>query len=167
MDFFLAAIGLVILTPLFLVVALFQMIGGIRPIFSIDDRVGRHGKIFGLVEFNRGNGDNKIGQLIVSSRIYKLPQLLNVLIGSLSLVGPRAESKQTVEQLRSKIRFYNRRFMIRPGMTGPAQLKVYKKVSDEMRENDFRQDLFYLENMSLIFDLRIIIRAFIKLIVRR
>ena len=57
--------------------------------------------------------------------------------------------------------------MIRPGMTGWAQLKVFKSVSDEMREEDFRQDLFYLENMSLIFDLRIIIRALIKLIVRR
>jgi UDP-GlcNAc:undecaprenyl-phosphate GlcNAc-1-phosphate transferase len=167
MDFFLSAISLVILTPLFLLVAFIQMIGGIRPIFSIDDRVGRHGKIFGLVEFNRGEENNKIGQLILSSRIYKLPQLLNVLIGSLSLVGPRAETKETVGRSRSQIQFYNRRFMIRPGMTGWAQLKVFKIVTDEMREDDFRQDLFYLENMSLIFDLRILIRALIKLIVRR
>jgi len=167
MDFILSAISLLILSPLFLLVALTQMIGGIRPIFSIDDRVGRHGKIFGLVEFNRGEEDNKIGQLILTSRIYKLPQLLNVLIGSLSLVGPRAETKETVEKSRSRIRFYNRRFMIRPGMTGWAQLKVFKVVTEEMREDDFRQDLFYLENMSLIFDLRIIIRAMIKLVVRR
>ena len=114
-----------------------------------------------------GEEDNKIGQLIVTSRIYKLPQLLNVLFGSLSLVGPRAETKETVEKSRSRIRFYNRRFMIRPGMTGWAQLKVFKVVTEEMREDDFRQDLFYLENMSLIFDLRIIIRAMIKLVVRR
>jgi UDP-GlcNAc:undecaprenyl-phosphate GlcNAc-1-phosphate transferase len=167
LDFILAGVSLLILSPLFLLVALIQMIGGIRPIFSIDDRVGRHGKIFGLVEFNRGDDDNKIGQLILTSRIYKLPQLINVVIGSLSLVGPRAETKETVENLRSKIRFYNRRFMIRPGMTGWAQLKVYKVVTDEMREDDFRQDLFYLENMSLIFDFRILIRALIKLIVRR
>jgi lipopolysaccharide/colanic/teichoic acid biosynthesis glycosyltransferase len=167
LDFILSAVSLVILTPLFLLVALIQMIGGIRPIFSIDNRVGRHGKIFGLVEFNRGEEGNKIGQMIVSSRIYKLPQLLNVFIGSLSLVGPRAETKETVERFRSEIRFYNRRFMIRPGMTGSAQLKVLKVVTDEMREDDFRQDLFYLENMSLIFDLRIIIRALIKLIIRR
>jgi UDP-GlcNAc:undecaprenyl-phosphate GlcNAc-1-phosphate transferase len=167
MDFFLSVLSLVILAPLFLLVALVQMIGGIRPIFSIDDRVGRHGKIFGLVEFNRGEENNRIGNLIVSSRIYKLPQLINVLVGSLSLVGPRAENKETVEKFRAKIRFYNRRFMIRPGMTGWAQLKVFKSVTDEMREEDFRQDLFYLENMSLIFDLRIIIRALIKLIVRR
>ena len=57
--------------------------------------------------------------------------------------------------------------MIRPGMTGWAQLKVIKVVTEEMREEDFRQDLFYLENMSLIFDLRIIIRAMIKIVVRR
>jgi len=167
MDFILAAVSLAILSPLFLLVALVQMVAGIRPIFSIDDRVGRNGKIFGLVEFNRGEKDNRIGQLIVNSRIYKLPQLLNVLIGSLSLVGPRAETKATVENLRLRIRFYNRRFMIRPGMSGWAQLKVLTTVTEEMMEEDFRQDLFYLENMSLIFDLRIIIRALIKLIIRR
>jgi lipopolysaccharide/colanic/teichoic acid biosynthesis glycosyltransferase len=167
MDFILAAVSLLMLVPLFLLVAVIQMIGGIRPIFAIDNRIGRHGKIFGLVEFNRGEEDNKIGQLIISSRIYKLPQLLNVLIGSLSLVGPRAETKETVENLRSKIRFYNRRFMVRPGMTGWAQLKIFNIVTDKMREDDFRQDLFYLENMSLIFDLRIIIRALIKLVVRK
>jgi lipopolysaccharide/colanic/teichoic acid biosynthesis glycosyltransferase len=99
--------------------------------------------------------------------MYKLPQLLNVVIGSMSLVGPRAETKETVEKLRSKTRFYNRRFMVRPGMTGWAQLKVLNIVTDEMREDDFRLDLFYLENMSLIFDLRIIIRAMIKLVFRR
>ena len=167
MDFFLASIGLTILIPLFLIVALVQMLAGIRPIFAIDNRVGKNGKIFGLVEFNRGDDDNKVGRLLVSSRIYKLPQLLNVVMGSLSLVGPRAEQKNMVEYLRSRIRFYNRRFMIRPGMTGWAQLKVVNIITDEMREADFAQDLFYLENMSLSFDLRIIIRAIVKLIFRR
>ena len=78
-----------------------------------------------------------------------------------------AISKEMVEKLRSRIRFYNRRFMIRPGMTGWAQLKVIESVNEAMREEDFGQDLFYLENMSLIFDLRIIIRAIVKLIFRR
>jgi lipopolysaccharide/colanic/teichoic acid biosynthesis glycosyltransferase len=167
MDFFLAVIGLSSLVPLFLVVALIQMLAGIRPIFSINDRVGKNGKIFGLVEFNRGDDENKVGQLLVFTRIYKLPQLLNVLMGSVSLVGPRAETKETVEHLRLRIRFYNRRFMIRPGMTGWAQLRIIKVVNEETRETDFSHDLFYLENMSLIFDLRIIIRAIIKLIFRR
>lgn len=166
MDFFLSVFALTVLIPLFLVVALIQMLAGIRPIFAIDNRVGRNGKIFGLVEFNRGENDNRVGQLLVSSRIYKLPQLLNVVMGSLSLVGPRAESKEMVEKLRLRIRFYNRRFLIRPGMTGWAQLKVIKDITEDMREEDFAQDLFYLENMSLIFDLRIIIRAIIKLILR-
>jgi UDP-GlcNAc:undecaprenyl-phosphate GlcNAc-1-phosphate transferase len=167
MDFFLSLIGLTILIPLFLIVALVQMLAGIRPIFLIDNRVGKNGKIFGLVEFNRGDDENKVGRLLVTSRIYKLPQLMNVVIGSLSLVGPRAEPKNIVEHLRSRIRFYNRRFMIRPGMTGWAQLKVLNIVTDEMREADFAQDLFYLENMSLAFDMRIIIRAIVKLIFRR
>ena len=167
MDFFFALIGLTILIPLFLIVALVQMLSGIRPLFLVDDRVGRYGKIFGLVEFNRGTAHNKVGKLLVSSRIYKLPQLLNVLMGSLSLVGPRAETKNMVEHLRLRIRFYNRRFMIRPGITGWAQLRILNAITEEMRETDFGHDLFYLENMSLIFDLRILIRAMIKLVFRR
>ena len=166
MDLILSMISLFALIPLFLIVALVQTLAGIKPVFSINDRVGKNGKIFGLVEFNRGDDQNKVGQFLVFSRIYRLPQLLNVLIGSLSLVGPRAESKKTVERLRSKIRFYNRRFMVRPGITGLAQLKVKDMVYDDMRGEDFAQDLFYLENMSLISDMRILIRALIKLIFR-
>jgi lipopolysaccharide/colanic/teichoic acid biosynthesis glycosyltransferase len=165
-DFCLALVGLILLCPLFLVIVFLQMFAGIRPFFSIEDRVGRYGKIFGLVEFNRGN-DNTIGRLLSISRIYKLPQLLNVIMGSVSLVGPRAETKTTVELLRSRIQFYNRRFLIRPGMTGWAQLRVKDDLTDQMREDDFRLDIFYLENMSLVFDLRIIIRAIIKFILRR
>ena len=167
MDLILAMITLITLVPLFLIVTLAQTLAGIKPVFSIDDRVGKNGKIFGLVEFNLGSDQNKVGQFLVFSRIYKLPQLLNVLIGSLSLVGPRAESKKTVERLRSQIRFYNRRFMVRPGMTGLAQLKVKDRVNDDMRREDFAQDLFYLENMSLISDMRILVRTLIKLIFRR
>ncbi len=167
LDFIVASIGLVILVPVFIVVVLIQMFYGIQPIFTIEDLVGRNGKIFGQVLFNRGPQEQNFSKILSSTHLYRYPQLFNVLMGSLSLVGPRAESKETVEKLRSRIRFYNRRFMIRPGITGWAQLKVPASSKTEVRTEQFRQDLFYLENMSLVFDIRIIIRAVLKFLVRR
>ena len=84
----------------------------------------------------------------------------------MSIVGPNAEPRETADKLSSKIRFYNRRFMIRPGVTGWAQLKVPASTKLEMKVEQFRQDLFYLENMSLRFDLRIIIRAITRYFIR-
>jgi lipopolysaccharide/colanic/teichoic acid biosynthesis glycosyltransferase len=164
-DFFVATISLFIISPLLLIIVFLQMLLAVRPIFQIENRVGRHGKIFGLVQFNRG--ENKIGDILLKSKIYQFPRLLNVLIGSLSLVGPLPESKETIEYLRSRFPFYNRRFMIRPGMTGWAQLRIPTSTNLEIKEEQFRLDLFYLENMSLVFDIRIIVRALLKLIIRR
>jgi lipopolysaccharide/colanic/teichoic acid biosynthesis glycosyltransferase len=167
MDFIIAGLGLIVLSPIFLVIVLFQMLAGIRPIFTIEDRVGRNGKIFGLVQFNIGQKEKMIGKYLEAMRLNNIPQLLNVMMGSLSLVGPRPETKQTVEKLCTRIRFYNRRFIIRPGMTGWAQLKVTGSSSAVIKEEHFRQDIFYLENMSLIFDIRIIVRIFLKFLFRR
>lgn len=166
-DFIFAATGIILFSPFFTIIILAQMLSGIRPIFRIEDRVGRYGKMFGMVELNAGNNGHKLGKLLTGTKIYKLPQLLNVLMGSMSLVGPEPESKKTVDKLRSKIRFYNRCFMIRPGMTGWAQLNVSWSSKLEIQEEQFRQDLFYLENMSLRLDLRIIVRALLKFIFHR
>lgn len=166
-DAFMAAISLILLSPVFMMVILMQMLIAIRPIFKIEDRVGRHGKIFGLVQFNCGEEKNKVGDFLKRTKIFRLPMFLNVLIGSMSLVGPVAERKETVEDLKTKIRFYNRRFMIRPGMTGWAQLKVKIVTTLKLRQEQFQHDLFYLENMSLNFDMRIVIRALIKILFRK
>jgi UDP-GlcNAc:undecaprenyl-phosphate GlcNAc-1-phosphate transferase len=166
-DFLLAGSALVLLSPLFLLVLLLQMVDGVRPIFIIEDRIGRYGKIFGLVFFNRGKNRPELARFLTRGNIYRIPHFLNVLIGSLSIVGPKPETRETIDRLRTRIRFYNRRFMIRPGITGWAQLKVPNLTSAEIKAEQFRQDLFYMENMSLSFDLRIVVRAMVKFLTPR
>ncbi len=165
-DFGFAFIMLIILSPIFLIVILFQMTMGIQPIFKIHDRVGRNGRIFGLVQFNTGEGREKFEIYLKKLKLHYFPNLLNVIIGSMSVVGPNAEPRDIVDKLKLKIRFYNRRFMIRPGITGWAQLRVPASSKFEMKTEQFRQDLFYLENMSLGFDLRIIVRAIARYFIR-
>jgi len=160
LDFFIAIIGLVILLPLFFVVIIFQFSSGIFPFFIIENKIGKQGKIFGQLLFNYNEKKNFIGRLLYSSNLYKLPQVFNLLIGSISLVGPRPENLETVKELREKIKFYNRRFMIRPGITGWTQVRYRYSESLKHRKEQFKQDLFYLENMSLLLDMRIILRSF-------
>jgi lipopolysaccharide/colanic/teichoic acid biosynthesis glycosyltransferase len=165
-DFCFAFISLVFLSPIFLFVMLFQMAFGIQPFFKIHNRVGRNGRIFGLVQFNVGEGREKFESYLKKLKFHYFPSLLNVIMGTMSIVGPNAETRETADKLKSKIRFYNRRFMIRPGITGWAQLKVPASNKLEIKTEQFRQDLFYLENMSLGFDLRIIIRAIARYFIR-
>ncbi|TFH01700.1 MAG: hypothetical protein E4H13_04180, partial [Calditrichales bacterium] len=163
-DFIFAVSGLIILLPVFLLIFLIQMFQGIHPVFQVENRVGRFGRIFGLVSFNTGSKVNAWQGILTHPLVSRLPHLLNLLIGSISLVGPKAETKETVDKLRQKVKFYNRRFMIRPGLTGWAQFRIRAADSLKMQEEQFRQDLFYLENMSIRYDIRILVRTFIWLI---
>jgi UDP-GlcNAc:undecaprenyl-phosphate/decaprenyl-phosphate GlcNAc-1-phosphate transferase len=159
LDLFFAITGLVILSPLFILVFIFQVSSGIFPFFVIENKVGKQGKMFGQLLLNTNNRNNITGQFLYLANIYKLPQVLNLFLGSLSLVGPRPENLKVVGEMRNKIKFYNRRFMVRPGITGWAQVKYRYSESLKHRKEQFKQDLFYLENMSILFDFRIIIRS--------
>jgi lipopolysaccharide/colanic/teichoic acid biosynthesis glycosyltransferase len=165
-DFSFAFLMLILLSPVFLTIMVVQMVLGIQPFFKIHDRIGRNGRVFGLVQFNVGENQEKFERSLKRMKFHYFPNLLNVVMGSMSIVGPNAETKVTADRLRSKIRFYNRRFMIRPGITGWAQLKVPGSSKLEIKKEQFRQDLFYLENMSLGFDLRIIVRAIARYFIR-
>jgi UDP-GlcNAc:undecaprenyl-phosphate GlcNAc-1-phosphate transferase len=147
--------------PFFLLVIFLQVSMGIYPYLRVEDRVGRQGKLFGLLMFNPGVEQGKFQSFLGRTRMYKIPQLLNLILGSISLVGPRPVSKTNVEELRSRIKFYNRRFMVRPGFTGWGQMKVSVLNSFKQQKEEFKQDLFYLENMSLSFDFRILLRSFL------
>jgi len=167
MDLLIAIIGLVVLFPLLILVFVLQLSTGIFPFFAIENKVGKQGKIFGQLLLNTKNNQNGVGKFLYLTNIYKLPQVLNLLLGSLSLVGPRPESLKVVEEMRSKIKFYNRRFMIRPGITGWTQVKYRYSESLKHRKEQFKQDLFYLENMSILFDFRIILRSIYIFFFRR
>ena len=101
----------------------------------------------------------KVGQFLRRFRFDEFPQLLNVLKGEMSLVGPRPERPFFVEKLKQEYPFYMRRLKVRPGITGWAQIKhPYDEHLEDVREK-LRYDFYYIENVSLWLDLKIIIRT--------
>ncbi len=171
MDILLSLLLLVLLLPLFAVVIILQLLSGIYPPFKKEKVVGKHGRVFGMINFNTQKAGSKeqplIGRILFNSRIYKLPALINILLGKMSFVGPRPEKVEVVNHLREKIKFYNRRFQVRPGLTGWAQVKYRYEEALKYKRDQLKQDLFYLENMSLSFDLRILMRSFLIFVGRK
>jgi lipopolysaccharide/colanic/teichoic acid biosynthesis glycosyltransferase len=102
----------------------------------------------------RRNDDRvtKLGRMLRMTRLDELPQLWNVLVGDMSLVGPRPERPEFVDMLRQKIPFYGERHSIRPGLTGWAQVRYAYGASVEDAMEKLQYDLFYLKNMSLALD---------------
>jgi len=101
----------------------------------------------------------KVGKLIRLLRIDEIPQMINVLKGEMSMVGPRPERPFFVEKLAEEIPYYKRRLKIRPGITGWAQVKhKYDESIDDVKVK-LKYDLFYIENMSLRMDLKILFRT--------
>ncbi len=166
-DLLVASISIILLLPIFILIFIGQMATGIYPFFKIENRVGKQGKIFGQLLLYTGSQKSIIGSFLYKSYIYKLPQLINVIFGSMSLVGPRPEDEKTIADLRKRIKFFNRRFLVRPGITGWTQVRFrYSESLKQLREQ-FKQDMYYLENMSLLFDIQIIVRSLFLLFFRR
>ena len=98
----------------------------------------------------------RVGRMLRKLRIDELPQLINVLNGDMSLVGPRPERPDFVEQLREKIRFYDVRHSIKPGLTGWAQIRYPYGSSIDDAQRKLQFDLFYVKNNSLVLDVLIL-----------
>lgn len=105
-----------------------------------------------------------MGRVLRKLRLDELPQFMNVLKGEMSLVGPRPERPYFVEQFKSQIPLYSRRLRVRPGITGWAQVKWKYDTSLQDVKEKTKYDLFYVENMSLIMDLKILINTFMTVI---
>ena len=101
----------------------------------------------------------RLGRMLRKLRLDEMPQFINVLKGEMSLVGPRPERPFFVEQLKQEVSFYSRRLFVRPGITGWAQVKHRYDTSLEDVKEKIRYDLYYLENMSLTLDLKILLRT--------
>ncbi len=170
-------VSLIVLTlglPFFLLIALLIKLDSKGPVLYSQQRVGRGGKIFTLYKFRSMVQDaeartgpkwaekddpriTRVGRILRKLHLDEFPQFINVLKGDMSLVGPRPERPAFVEQFRHKIPLYERRLNVKPGITGWAQVKhKYDESLTDVQEK-LRYDLFYLENMSLALDLKIIL----------
>jgi sugar transferase (PEP-CTERM system associated) len=179
-DLALAIIGLILAAPLVLLTAVAIRLDSRGPILYWQERVGQHGRIFTLCKFRsmridaergtpvwataRDNRITRVGRVIRLTRLDELPQLWSVLRGDMSFVGPRPERPYFVEQLAAAIPFYLERHVVKPGLTGWAQVKYQYGSSVEDAMEKLRYDLYYIKHMSVIFDLTIAIDT-VKVIV--
>jgi len=100
-----------------------------------------------------------LGEFLFQTRLYKLPLIINILKGDMSLVGPRPEPVEWYHNNYQKLRFLHRRLMVRPGFTGLAQVKYRFETSQQKLQERINSDIFYIENMSIGLDIRIIVRS--------
>jgi sugar transferase (PEP-CTERM system associated) len=174
LDVVAAGAGLVLASPLMLLVALAIRLTSQGPVLYRQRRVGQHGRIFVVHKFRSmrpdaeattgpvwaaKHGDARVtplGSILRRTRIDELPQLWNVLRGDMSFVGPRPERPEFVAGLTQQIRFYGQRHIVRPGLTGWAQVRYTYGASVEDALQKLQYDLFYIKNMSLALDLFII-----------
>ena len=146
------------------------------PVIYRQTRVGRMGRPFEVLKFRSMRTDaekdrgaqwaqqddprvTRIGRFIRKYRLDELPQFINVIRGDMSFVGPRPERPCFVEQLRLVIPYYDERHSVRPGLTGWAQVQYSYGSSVEDAFNKLEYDLFYLKNMSPVFDLAIMFKT--------
>lgn len=175
-DIAISLIILIITLPLNIFVSILIKIDSRGPVFFKQDRIGMNNKVFKIYKFRSMFEDaekhtgpvwskkddprvTNIGKIIRQLRIDEIPQFYNVLKGEMSLVGPRPERPFFVEMLSEQLPYYKRRLKVRPGITGWAQVKHKYDESIEDVKVKLRYDLFYIENMSLRMDLKILART--------
>jgi sugar transferase (PEP-CTERM system associated) len=165
-------------SPLILLATLaIKLEDGLRaPVLYRQRRVGQHGRVFGVLKFRSMRIDAEkpgearwavtndprvthVGSVIRTTRIDELPQLVNVLRGDMSFVGPRPERPEFVEQLEQVIPYYRERHAVKPGITGWAQLCYPYGASEKDALEKLQYDLYYVKNRSLVFDLAILVQT--------
>lgn len=176
LDIIAALVGLVISLPLALLAVIAIKLTSKGPIFFCQQRTGQDGVPFKLIKFRTMRIDAEkesgpvwaqkndarvtaVGRFLRLSRIDEIPQFLNILGGQMSFVGPRPERPHFVEQLQNDIPFYPLRHTVKPGLTGWAQVRHPYGASTEDAREKLRYDLYYIKNMSVLFDLSIIVRT--------
>lgn len=173
-DFFLAGIGLVILSPVMILVALLVWVNMGRPVLFRQLRPGLHGRLFVLYKFRtmkdlrdeRGNllpdeqRLTRLGRFLRSTSLDELPELFNVLKGDMSLVGPRPLLPQYLDRYTPE---QARRHEVKPGLTGWAQVNGRNAITWEEK---FALDVWYVDNWSLWLDLKILVLTLIKVLKR-
>jgi Undecaprenyl-phosphate glucose phosphotransferase len=176
-DVFGAMVALILFAPVMAVVAVIIKVTAPGPLIYSQERIGLQNKPFRMYKFRSmvvqdQSSEKKqwtvqndprvtpIGRFIRKTSIDELPQLINVLMGDMSLVGPRPERPQFVEQFKEEIPRYMIKHQVRPGLTGWAQVNGYR--GDTSIRKRIEHDLYYIENWTLGFDLKILFLTFFK-----
>lgn len=171
-DLFGAVVGLIILAPLLMVVAALVKIDSSGSIFFRQERVGKDGKLFKMWKFRSmvqgaqsmglgyevAKNDSRItgvGRFLRRFGIDEFPQLINVILGEMSLVGPRPAPPHQVEKYSN---FEKKRLLVKPGMASLAHIKGWNLIPWKER---IKLDIWYIENWSLWLDLKILFKTFI------
>ncbi|HEY0792720.1 MAG TPA: sugar transferase [Chthoniobacterales bacterium] len=173
-DLLSATVALVVLSPLLILVAMIVRCESAGPAIFRQTRIGRDSRPFTLFKFRsmRVGADagalytaerdprlTRIGRFLRRTRLDELPQLWNVLRGDMSLIGPRAEWVKCVEQYAGSIPFYSYRHLVRPGITGWAQVNYSYGASSEDAEEKLKYDLYYIRHYSMVLDCAIVLKT--------
>ena len=175
-DILASSLGLLLAAPIALLAILLIRLDSRGPIFFRQPRVGQDGLEFNVLKFRtmrvdaesrtgpvwaKANDDRvtRVGRFLRLTRIDEIPQMLNVLAGQMSFVGPRPERPFFVRELSREIPFYPLRLTVKPGITGWAQVNHHYGASVGDAAEKLRYDLYYIKNMSPLFDLNIILRT--------
>ncbi len=176
-DIFGAVVALILFSPIMLITAILIKLTSPGPLIYCQERVGLHNRTFKMYKFRsmevqapekeksewttkRDPRVTPIGRVIRKTSIDEMPQLFNVLFGSMSLVGPRPERPYFVERFKEEIPRYMIKHQVRPGMTGWAQVNGYR--GDTSITKRIEHDLYYIENWTLGFDFKILFLTFFK-----
>jgi sugar transferase (PEP-CTERM system associated) len=175
-DIVVSAIGLLLTSPITLLTAAAVKLDSPGPVLYRQERVGQNDEPFTIYKFRsmcesaEANGGpvwateddprvTRVGKVIRKLRIDEIPQMINVLKGQMSLVGPRPERPFFVRTLNKRIPYYSLRHSIKPGITGWAQISYSYGDSEEDAIEKLQYDLYYMKNMSPLFDLQIIFES--------
>ena len=163
LDFILSLLGLIISSPLFLIVFIALLFANRGKVFFLQNRTGKNEEIFKIIKFRTMNNKRdahgnllpdverltKIGKLVRKTSLDEIPQLINVLLGNMSLIGPRPLLPEYLPLYND---FQKKRHHIKPGITGWAQINGRNAVEWEKK---FKFDVWYVENLSFLLDLQI------------
>jgi exopolysaccharide biosynthesis polyprenyl glycosylphosphotransferase len=180
MDFIFSFIAVILLIPFYLFSAIAVKLSSPGPIFFLQERIGKNGKVFKIFKFrtmyvdSEKNGPQlssendpritKIGGFMRKTRLDEFPQFFNVLLGHMSIVGPRPERKFYIDQISKIEPQYNQLTKVRPGITSWGQVKYgYAENVDQMLQR-MKFDLLYLKNRSISLDIKIMLHTLLIVI---
>jgi exopolysaccharide biosynthesis polyprenyl glycosylphosphotransferase len=180
LDIVVSGLGLIVLSPVFLYIAIRVKVSSSGPVFYSQERVGLNGKPFNIYKFrsmypgSEGNtpqlsfdGDERCtpwGAMMRKWRLDELPQLWNVLIGEMSLVGPRPERKYFIDLIMVQAPHYKHLLKVRPGITSWGQVKYGYASNIEQMLQRLKFDILYIENMSITLDIKILFYTILILV---